>query len=408
MGSLRSFWRSGHWPSLLGSFLYFDLSFMLWVLLSALSVFIVEDFHLSASQKGVLVALPALGGAVFRIVLGKLADRIGTKKTALIGLAITLLPLTCLWLFKQSLFELYLCGFLLGIAGGSFAVAIPLVSRWYPPRYQGLALGITGSGNSGSLLATLFAPGLALYFHDWQTVFGIAMIPIIFVFILCLLIVQEPPRQPKKGRYFLQGSRKRIVIFSYFYSITFGGFVGLISFLSLFLADQYSFDKTTIGYWVSFLTLAGSLARTAGGWISDKIGGTKVLNLLFLIMTFLFLSLSSLQPSPWQIFSLWLLMLCFGLGNGAVFQLVPSYFGSEVGSASGWIGAAGGLGGFFLPILLGWTKDHTGTYATGFLLLALITAGGWIAVWLLGRASAKAGISSSQSLSKKDGMITNE
>ena len=139
---IKEFKKSGHLPTLLSAFLYFDVSFMVWVLLGPLAVFISEDFKLNPAQKGLLVALPLLGGSVLRLVLGVLCDRIGARKTALMGLAITVVPLLWAWLGARSVGELHYVGLLLGVAGASFAVALPMASRWYPPEHQGLAMGI--------------------------------------------------------------------------------------------------------------------------------------------------------------------------------------------------------------------------------------------------------------------------
>src|SRR3989344_1122025 len=137
MRKTNSFWKSGHLPTLAGSFLYFDVSFMVWVLLGALGNYIASDLGLSPSQKGLMTAVPLLGGSILRLVLGPLTDAIGAKKTGLIGMALTFLPLLGGWLWADQLSEVYALGLLLGVAGASFAVALPMASRWYPPEYQG-------------------------------------------------------------------------------------------------------------------------------------------------------------------------------------------------------------------------------------------------------------------------------
>src|SRR3954469_24573323 len=163
--NLREFRRAGHFPTLLCAFLYFDVSFMVWVLIGALANNIAADLGLDpvrdAFRKGLLVAVPLLGGAALRLALGLLTDRIGARRTGILGMVLSLVPLLLGWLWADSFPEVLLVGALLGVAGASFAAALPLASRWYPPQYQGLALGIAGAGNSGTALATLFAPGLA-------------------------------------------------------------------------------------------------------------------------------------------------------------------------------------------------------------------------------------------------------
>src|SRR5438045_3757910 len=192
---ISDFRKAGHTPSLVAAFLYFDVSFMAWVLLGPLGPFIAETYKLSATQKGLLVALPLLAGSFFRPILGVLGDVMGPRRAGILGLTLTLVPLLLGWHFASRLHSFYLIGFLLGIAGASFAVALPLAGTWYPPEYQGLAMGIAGAGNSGTLLATLFAPMLASVF-GWHTVFGLAILPIAATLVTFFLLAQDSPNQP--------------------------------------------------------------------------------------------------------------------------------------------------------------------------------------------------------------------
>src|SRR3954447_16829331 len=193
--NLRDFRRAGHPPSLISAFLYFDISFMVWVLLGALANAIVPEFGLDARQKGLMVGLPLLGGAILRVVLGLLTDHLGARRTGLIGLTLTLVPLLLGWLWADSFSKLLVVGALLGVAGASFAAALPLASRWYPPKYQGLAMGIAGAGNSGTALAMLFAPGLAEAF-GWRAVFGLSLIPILATLAVFFVFAKDSPNQP--------------------------------------------------------------------------------------------------------------------------------------------------------------------------------------------------------------------
>src|SRR5258708_6144732 len=162
--SLSDFRRAGHPPTLLAAFLYFDVSFMVWVILGPLGTFIGEAYKLSASQKGFLTAVPILGGSFFRLILGWSTERFGGRRTGLFGLGFTIVPLLLAWLVIDNYSGFLAMGLLLGLAGASFAAALPMAGGWYPPEHQGLAMGIAGAGNSGSLLATLFAPRLAQMF----------------------------------------------------------------------------------------------------------------------------------------------------------------------------------------------------------------------------------------------------
>src|SRR5579862_3886540 len=181
-----SFWKTGHWPTLFCAFLYFDVSFMVWVLLGAVGNYVSTDFHLNPAQKGLVTAVPLLGGSILRLVFGHLTDTIGAKRTGCLGMFVTLAPLLGGWLWTTSLPGLYALGLLLGVAGASFAAALPLASRWYPAEFQGLAMGIAGAGNSGTAFATLFAPMIAASI-GWHAVFGLAILPISLTLIVFFL-----------------------------------------------------------------------------------------------------------------------------------------------------------------------------------------------------------------------------
>ncbi|AZV59751.1 nitrate/nitrite transporter [Peribacillus frigoritolerans] len=393
--------KSGHAPSLLASFLYFDISFMIWVLLGALGVYITKDFGLSPAEKGLIVAIPILGGSFFRIVLGFLTDRIGPRKTAIGGMLVTMIPLFWGWLFGESLAELYLIGILLGVAGASFAAALPMASRWYPPHLQGLAMGIAGAGNSGTLFATLFGPRIAESL-GWHNVMGLALIPLTIVFIIYILIAKDAPSQPPAKplrEYFNVFKITDTWYFCILYSVTFGGFVGFTSFLSIFFVDEYGLTRIRAGEFVTLCVIAGSFFRPVGGFIADKIGGVKLLMFLFIGLTICMFGISFLYSLTAVTILLFIGMLFLGMGNGAVFQLVPQRFSKEIGFITGIVGAAGGVGGFLVPNILGTLKQITGTYATGFLvfsavgIVALLILGlaqlSWRKTWVLGKNSVK-------------------
>jgi NNP family nitrate/nitrite transporter-like MFS transporter len=366
--------KSGHAPSLFASFLYFDISFMIWVLLGALGVYITQDFGLSPAEKGLIVAVPILAGSFFRLVLGVLTDRIGPRKTAIGGMIVTMVPLLWGWLFGNTMTELYFIGILLGVAGASFSAALPMASRWYPPHLQGLAMGIAGAGNSGTVLATLFGPRIAEHI-GWHGVMGVALIPLVLVFITYVLIAKDAPSQPPAQpliNYFNVFKIKDTWYFCLLYSVTFGGFVGLTSFLSIFFVDQYGLSSVRAGDFVTLCVIAGSLFRPIGGMIADKIGGAKLLSFLFVGVALSMIGVSLLPSLAIVTALLFFGMMCLGMGNGAVFQLVPQRFQKEIGVITGIVGAAGGVGGFFVPNILGTLKQMTGTYAAGFTVYAII------------------------------------
>ena len=373
----NSFLKSGHTPTLVSAFLYFDISFMVWVLFGPMTPFIAEQMSLSATQKGLLTAVPLLGGSFFRPILGLLADRIGGRRAGIIGLSLTLVPLILGWHFATHLWQLYVLGFLLGIAGASFAVALPLAGRWYPPEHQGLAMGIAGAGNSGTLIATMFGPRLAQH-YGWHTVFGLALLPLAAVLLLFLLLARNSPNRsaPKPWRSYSQvlGTADTWKL-CFLYSVTFGGFVGMASFLPFFFRDQYHMTKIVSGDLTTIVVLSGSFLRPVGGWLGDRFGGYRLLLALFSCIGLGFMLVSMLPSVAVVVLLLFLSMGMLGMGNGAVFQMAPQRFPAEIELVTGIVGAAGGLGGFFLPSLLGLLKDLSGTYAAGLFLFAMVVVG---------------------------------
>jgi NNP family nitrate/nitrite transporter-like MFS transporter len=386
--NLRDFRQAGHMPTLLCSFLYFDISFMVWVLLGALGNNIVADLQLSPAEKGFMVAVPILGGAVLRLVLGVMTDHLGARRTGLIGLALTIAPLLLGWLWAGSLSELVLVGLLLGVAGASFAVALPLASRWYPPRYQGLALGIAGAGNSGTALATFFGPRLAEVW-GWQNVFGLALIPILLTLVVFTIFAKDSPNQPAPKRLADYGAvlgHADTWWFCLFYAVTFGGFVGLASFLNIVFHDQYAMSRLGASNITTLCVIAGSFLRPVGGYLADRLGGVRLLLMLYLVAGLTMLGLSGSPPLVLGAVLMCALMGMLGLGNGAVFQLVPQRFPSEIGVITGIVGAAGGVGGFLLPTLLGGLKQMTGSFGGGFLVFGVVALASAAAIVCVSRS----------------------
>ena len=367
--------RTGHFPTLVASFLHFDLSFMLWVLVGALGILIAEDLHLSAAQRGVLVALPILSGSLLRIPLGLLSDRWGARRVGGSMLAFLFLPLSIGWLAADSWGTMMVVGVMLGTAGASFAVALPLASAWYPPKQQGLVMGVAAAGNSGTVITNLLAPRLSAYV-GWAGVFGLAMLPLALVLATFLLIAREAPARagapPRPMRDVLREAD--LWWFCLFYSVTFGGYVGLSSFLPLFLRDQQGLAPASAGLLTAVAAFVGSGARPIGGWLADRFGGRRLLTVALtgLAIAYAFVAAGpALRPLSALVI---VAMACCGLGNGAVFQLVPLRFRAEIGMVTGIIGAVGGMGGFCLPMLLGFVRQYGGGFGAGFLLLALAAA----------------------------------
>ena len=369
-----SFWKAGHTPTLLAAFFYFDLSFMVWVILGPLGVQISKDLGLTAAQKGLMVATPLLAGALLRIVMGVLVDHLKPKKAGIIGQVIVMCGMVWAWKGDLHSYEsLLFLGVILGVAGAAFAVALPLASRWYPPEHQGTALGIAGAGNSGTAFAALFAPALGLAF-GWQNVFGLCLVPLSIAFIVYMAFAKDAPNPPapKSLPQYLHVLKDRDAWwFMFFYSVTFGGFSGLASSLTIYFNAQYGLSPITAGYFTAACVFAGSLVRPLGGRLSDRIGGIRTLSVMYaLAAAFLFIASIGLASSVAALIVFVLAMLALGTGNGAVFQLVPQRFRKEIGVMTGLVGMAGGIGGFYLASSMGFSKQLTGSYQLGLTIFA--------------------------------------
>ncbi len=407
----REFRRAGHWPTLLSAFLYFDVSFMVWVVLGPLALYLSQELGLSIEDKFSIVAIPILAGAVLRMPMGMLADHIGPKRAGQLGQLIVMVGLAYTWFFGlHSKLEVEILGVILGVAGASFAVALPQASRWYPPQYQGIVMGIAGAGNMGVVLDAMFIPSLAEA-YGWQNVFGLLLIPLLIVFIIYSFLAKDAP--DKRAPVTLENYRSMLQDvdtwwFMFFYFITFGGFVGLGSALPLYFTNWYHASGVAAGMMVAAVVFSGSMFRPVGGWLADRVGGLKTLQVIFIVVGVCYLSIAYLPQGPapavaqttmakvggWALMELplqaWMAVAIFfigamalGMGNGSVFQLVPLRFRHEIGVMTGLVGAAGGLGGFLLAKALGWSKGMTGGFAMGFGAFAVLAGVGLVGLFIV-------------------------
>lgn len=374
MRAASSFLRVGHWPTLLAAFLYFDFCFAVWVLNGAMAPFISESFGLTPAQKGFMISVPILAGALMRFPLGVLAQYIGRKNAAMVEMGLIVAALGFGYFAVDTYDEVLAMGVLLGIAGASFGVALSLGSGWYPAKYKGLAMGIAGAGNSGTVLAVLFAPPLATAF-GWSAVYGIAAITMLAPMIVMWLAAKEPPDIEKQSlrEHTACLFEKDGWAFSLIYIVTFGGFIGLASFLPTYFYDQFKVTKIEAGQLTMLATLMGSAVRVVGGALSDRIGGVNTLTAV-LATAAITLLLCGLAGSSLVATTL-LFMLCFaafGAGNGALFQLVPLRWPLSTAVAGSMIGEIGALGGGFMPNAMGQSLQHTGSYLWGFVAFAVL------------------------------------
>ena len=397
MAGFKALKGQGHGMTLFMAFLYFDMSFMVWTMLGPLSTEIAEalaqtGYLMSAGEKATLLSLPILSGALLRIVLGFSVDKFGPKKTALSAQLIVISSLLMAYTLGDTITynQLLIVALGLGFAGASFAVALPQAGQWYPPKLQGIVLGIAGAGNIGVVIDFLFAPKIAEKW-GWEAVFLAGAIMAMVVFVAYLFLAKDAPSdiytvRPKKLKdYGKLLKDKDTWWFSLFYAISFGGFVGFAGYMKVYLMNTYSVDmsafgldvldesnvKVIAGYFGALCIFAGAVLRPMGGNIADKIGGIKALYFFYGMVALLVILTATVKlPFLVAIFVLFLIMANLGMANGSVFQLVPQRFGKDIGIMTGLVGAAGGIGGTALIKTLGWSKGEFDGYSAGFLIFA--------------------------------------
>lgn len=364
------------WTALALATLAFGVCFTVWGLIAPLAPDFRTMYGLSATENGILVAVPVVLGAVARIPLGLLADRFGGRGVFTALMLFVLIPLALAGL-TNSYATLLVVAFFLGVAGSAFAVGVPFVSRWFPPERQGMALGVYGVGTGGTAIAAQIAPRLADRF-DWRVAFW-GFIPMVAAMALVfVLLARDAPGPRPAGSLAARLAplrRPMAWVLSLFYFVTFGGFVAISVYLPTYLTDTYALTKSDAAMRASGFVLVAVIARPLGGVLSDRWGAPPVLNGVFVVVALLAIVLA-FQPGMALLTVAFLTMAAaLGLGSGAVFKLVPGFFARETGAVTGLVGAVGGLGGFFPPILMGIVRDATGDYAIAFMLLSEFALG---------------------------------
>lgn len=454
MKNLQHALRSGNWRSLLACFLYFDTGFTVWVLYGPLAPFIGKSIVMTAAQQGFLVAVPVLSAAILRVALGNLYQSANGRRVALMGVLLSAVPAIVLPLMPTapSYTLLLVLGVFLGVGGASFAVALPMAGSSYPPKVQGLVLGLAAAGNIGAVLDGFLFPhvadalgwqyataaalpllalaGLALF--AWGDDRGeksgsvgraAASFATMLVGLIVLVLAVHAgvfgsgrtgvlllPVLGAAGAIALLPARYRAVlaerdtwVLMLVYSVTFGGFVGMSSYVTLLLTTLYQMPKLEAGLFMSLLAFLGAIVRPMGGYLADRITGVRALTVLLAAISVADLAFAAwMPPLGGGIAILVCLYLAFGLGNGATFQLVPHRWKGKTGLLSGVIGAAGGIGGFYLPVVMGIAKESTGSYQMGFATFGAIAACACVAIlalraqWLVWATPAGAGIDAAQ------------
>lgn len=423
--------KSGNWKALLACFLYFDTGFTAWVMFGPLAPFISRQLVLSPTQAGFLVAVPVLAASIVRVTLGNLFQSVNGRRLALLGISLSALPALLLLLpIVPTYTTLLVLGCFLGVGGASFAIALPMAGSSYPPRVQGLVLGLAAAGNIGAVVDGFVFPTLAQRL-GWQHAttavlpllaltavavvlwaedrspktgsvarafagFGISLLGIIALVLLVNAGLLGPGKSgllllPLLGalvalavlprRYIKVLAERDTWVIMLVYSITFGGFVGMSSYVSLLLTTQYQLSKVDAGLFMAGLSLTGAMVRPVGGYVADRLSGVKVLLVLLVAISLCNFGFAALMPPlAGGIALLLALYLGFGLGNGATFQLVPQRWKGKTGLMTGIIGAAGGIGGFYLPVIMSMARESTGSYQLGFATFGVLAAMAFILV----------------------------
>jgi NNP family nitrate/nitrite transporter-like MFS transporter len=325
-----------------GTSLTFDVSFMAWTMLGAMGSLIAPDLGLTAQQKFLMASTPILAGAFLRIGLSLLVDRIGAKRTGLLAQVLVMAAMAFAWqVGVASLGQALLLGIVLGIAGGSFAVAPPQAGRWYPPQMQGVVLRLAGAGHVTVAINHLLAPHIAARW-GWQTVFGFCLIPLALAFVL----------------------------YAFFYTTSFDGFVGLATAFAIYFRDQFQLSIVEAGELAALCTLVGGFGRPAGGAFADRMGGIRALSTFYSVAC-VALVIAAVSKNLWICGGAFFIASgAFGMCNGSVFQLLPQRFARDISMMTGLVGCGGCVGGFVLGMLFGMSKEQTGDYLTGILAFA--------------------------------------
>ena len=392
---MPTFEPKGNTRALVLATLAFTVSFYAWSMMGPLGPDLQDLLDLSEIQLAMMIAVPVLMGSLMRIPLGILTDRIGGRRVFTGLLAFTLLPLAALAVWHDSFAGVIAFGFVLGFAGASFAVGVPFVSKWYPRERQGMALGLYGIGMGGTVLGALTAPRIA---DRWGLTapFVVAMVLVAAMAVVFWVMARDAPVPPPART---GGMLAPLRIFrekpaawapTFYYFLVFGGFVAMFAYLPKLLHGVYGIDKPDAAARAAGFALVAVIARPLGGWLADKAGADTILRISF-IGTAVFAGL--LAPLYDEMVPLTILALsmaaAFGLGTGAVFKLVAHDFPEAVGAVTGVVGAAGGLGGFFPPLVMAWVKSATGDYTLGFAALAATAVIALIVLHFMSRSEAR-------------------
>lgn len=368
----------------------FTICFAVWMMFAVLGIPIKKQLGLSETEFGLLAATPVLTGSLIRVPLGIWTDRFGGRIVFFLLMLSTVLPIYMLS-YATELWHFLVLGLFVGVAGGSFSVGTPYVARWFGKERKGLAMGIFGAGNSGSALTKFVAPGIIAAW-GWQMlpkVYAVAMLVTAIAF--WFFSYTDKSHQAAAGVP-LSAQLKmlkdpRVWRYCQYYSVVFGGYVGLALWMTKYYVTEYGFDMGLAALLAACFSLPGGVLRALGGWISDKYGAYKVTWWVMWVCWVCFFLLSypqtsmviktvngsatmniALTPLVFTVL-LFIVGIAMAIGKASVFKFIADDFSDNIGAVSGVVGLAGGLGGFVLPIMFGALVDLTGVRSSAFMLL---------------------------------------
>ena len=358
--------------------------FMVWVLISTLMPFIRTDISLTSTQIAWATAVPVILGSLLRVPIGYWTNRFGARIIFTFSFIVLLLPIAIIS-YANSLMMLIAGGFFLGVGGAVFSIGVTSLPRYFGKAKHGFINGIYGAGNIGTAITSFSAPVLANSI-GWRSTIKIFLIVMIFFAIINFLFGD---RNEQKGNNSLKEQigevykNPKLWFLSLFYFITFGSFVAFTIYLPSFLVNHFALEKVDAGLRTAGFIALATLFRPVGGWLGDKINPFLILVAVFSGLTFAGFLLSFTPSLPIYSFGCLLVAFCAGIGNGAIFKLVPFYFSKQAGIVNGLVAAMGGLGGFFPPLILTILFNFTGHYAIGFMSLSEFSLASTIlVVWL--------------------------
>jgi len=379
----------------------FTVCFMVWMMFAVIGIPIKKTLDLNSTQFGLLMAMPVLTGSLVRVPLGIWTDRFGGRIVMTLLMATTV-PAIWLMSYATQYWQYLTIGLFVGLAGGSFSVGTPYVARWFPKKQQGFAMGIYGAGNSGAAVNKFLAPALVVGF-GWTMVPQVYAAIMLGTVILFWFFSYSDPTHLVPSHVTFKDQLKtlkdpKVIKYCQYYSIVFGGYVALSLWMVQYYVGEFGLDIRTAALLAACFSLPGGVLRAVGGWLSDKYGA-HAMTWWVLWVSWVCLFLLSYPQTDFSIMTvngmktfhiglnvylftilMFTLGIAFAFGKASVFKYISDDFPTNIGTVSGIVGLAGGMGGFILPIMFGALMDLTGIRSSAFMLMYGVV---WVSlIWM--------------------------